>query len=158
MWTRRNDLALVIVTADCVPVLLAAPGVVAAVHAGWRGIVAGVVPAALEFLGPDPKKVRAWIGPAIGECCYEVGEDVAAEVAGASAPKVVLSGSPRPHLNLQAAVLHQLSVAGVEKVETVARCTRCHADELWSYRREGAGAGRNHSLIWLQEAPRGAHP
>ncbi len=153
LWTDRRSLALVVVTADCVPVLLAAPGRIAAVHAGWRGIVAGVVPATLEagsFGNPD---TRAWIGPAIGPCCYEVGEEVSRSVADVSSPGVV--GRPevggRPHLDLQRAVAEQLTASGVEKIETVSLCTKCKAQDLWSYRREGARAGRNRALIWLRE-------
>lgn len=159
LWTRRRGLALAVVTADCVPVLLAAKGAVAAAHAGWRGIVAGVVTAALRSLGTEAgfapsSKVRAWIGPAIGPCCYEVGEDVAEKVAAASEAGVVLREGrrPRPHLDLQQAVAAQLGAAGVEAVETVPVCTRCAERDLWSYRRDGAGAGRNRAFIWLRDA------
>src|SRR5262245_45174612 len=83
--TDRVGVALVVQTADCVPVLLAAPGAVAAAHAGWRGTAknaAGEAIAALRRLGADPGSVRAWIGPSIGPCCYEVGGEVAAQFAG----------------------------------------------------------------------------
>ncbi len=82
MVTARPLLALLVATADCVPVAIEADGAVAVVHAGWRGAVAGVLPAALDTLqrdGHTPR--RAAIGPAIGPCCYEVGEDVAARFA-----------------------------------------------------------------------------
>lgn len=151
LWTARSYLALSIVTADCVPLLLADDTEVAAVHAGWRGIAGGVVGAALErFSGPH-STLRAWIGPAIGSCCYEVGEEVAAEVAAASAPRVVSwpHGRPRrPHLDLALAVTLQLEAAGVNAVKRVSACTRCESDLLWSYRREGPGKGRNLALIW----------
>ncbi|KAB2959206.1 MAG: polyphenol oxidase family protein, partial [Thermoanaerobaculia bacterium] len=80
--TGRAGVAATVATADCVPVLLAVPGAVAAVHAGWRGVVAGVVPAALERVRErgDLARAVAWIGPSIGPCCYEVGEEVAAQV------------------------------------------------------------------------------
>ena len=159
--TARRDLALSVITADCVPVLLASRDRVAAVHAGWRGFVAGVVPAALARLresgergGNDVSdgrdaRVVAWIGPAIGGCCYEVGEEVAAPVVAASAPEVVTPGPRgRPHLDLARAVELQLRHAGVDDVRRFGPCTRCSAELLWSYRREGKRAGRNIAYIW----------
>lgn len=151
--TAASGVALAIATADCVPVLLATEGAIAAAHAGWRGVVAGVVPAAVAALrarnGDPSAPLQAWIGPAIGVCCYEVGEDVAAAVAAASTPAVI---SPRigmrPHLDVSAAVRHQLRSAGVEAIREVAVCTRCAEDRLWSYRRDGSQAGRNLAFIW----------
>jgi polyphenol oxidase len=153
LWTGERGLALSIATADCVPVLLAGPEGLAAVHAGWRGLAAGILPEAVETvagaLGAEPARWSAWIGPAIGPCCYEVGEDVAAEVARASAPEVVVPGrAERPHLDLAAAAHAQLRAAGVGAVARVAACTRCDQETLWSYRREGKGAGRNLAFIW----------
>jgi YfiH family protein len=149
-----------VVTADCVPVLLAGPAGIAAVHAGWRGVVAGVVGAAVAAMREARRLVAgqwqgtelaAWIGPAIGPCCYETGGDVAAQVAAASEPGVVSPGpAGRPHLDLQAAVQWQLAAAGVAEIQTVALCTRCAAEQLHSYRRDGRGAGRNHSFIWRE--------
>jgi YfiH family protein len=146
-------LALSIATADCVPVLLAGPEGLAAVHAGWRGLAAGIIPRAVETvasaLGAEPARWSAWIGPAIGACCYEVGGEVAEEVAAASAPEVVVPGrAERPHLDLAAAALAQLRRAGVGAIARVAACTRCEDGALWSYRREGKGAGRNLAFIW----------
>lgn len=151
--TAASGIALAIATADCVPVLLAAPGAIAAAHAGWRGVVAGVVPAAVAALrdrtGGASAPVRAWIGPSIGACCYEVGEEVAAAVAAASTPTVVEPRTgARPHVDISAAVRHQLRSAGVETVREVATCARCSDDWLWSYRRHGAQAGRNLAFIW----------
>ena len=108
--TREAGLALAVVTADCVPVMLVAGEWVAAVHAGWRGIVAGVVPATVERLraggAGDPAAWTAWIGPAIGGCCYEVGPEVAERVAAAGAADAVLAwpGKAKPHLDLVRAV------------------------------------------------------
>lgn len=156
LWTDRPGLALSVVTADCVPVVLAGPGEsgprVAAVHAGWRGIVAGVVPRTVEALGVAPDAVEAWVGPAIGACCYEVGEEVAAEVAevagtGCVVPAAAIGG--RPHLDLPGAVRAQLEEAGVRAPRIVVRCTRCDGERLWSYRRAGKRAGRNHAFVWL---------
>ena len=151
--TTATGIALAIATADCVPVLLSTPGAIAAAHAGWRGVVAGVVPAAVAALrargGDSSAPVRAWIGPAIGVCCYEVGEEVAQAVAAASTPAVIEArAGARPHLDVTAAVRHQLRSAGVATIREVTACTRCAEDWLWSYRRSGAQAGRNLAFIW----------
>ena len=142
-----SGLALSVITADCVPVLLASASRLVAVHAGWRGIVAGIVPRAADELGSAAPRT-AWIGPAIGPCCYEVGEDVAVAVAAASRPDVVVRGTARPHLDLLGAVLHQLEAAGIEALRILRLCTGCRSDLLWSYRRDGARAGRNMAFIW----------
>ncbi len=139
------DLALSVVTADCVPVLLAGPNGLAAVHAGWRGLVGGVISATLERLGGAD---IAWIGPTIGPCCYEVGEEVAEQFP---AEAVVPGPADRPHLDLVAVARQQLK--GVEEVRIVAICTKCAADRLYSYRREGKGVGRNVAFIWKRSAP-----
>lgn len=164
--TDRAGLALSVITADCVPVLLEAGEQVAAVHAGWRGLVAGVLAATAERLAAggaaDAAEWIAWIGPTIGACCYEVDEDVAARVAEASSPAVVSrpdggsggsggsGNAAKPHLDLVAAARHQLAGLGVAEVRTVPACTRCEPDLLWSYRRLGRRAGRNHAFIWLR--------
>ena len=154
--TATPRLALTVVTADCVPLLVEAGERVAAVHAGWRGIAGGVVGAAVDRLvadgAPPSEEWTAWIGPAIGPCCYVVGEGVAERVATASGPQAVVRprGAARPHVDLVAAVRRQLDERGVEDVRVLALCTRCEEESLWSYRRSGAGAGRNLAAIWLR--------
>lgn len=153
LWTRRRALALVVSTADCVPVLLAGDGLVAAGHAGWRGLTRGLLPGLIERLPGPPGGLMAWIGPAVGACCYEVGEEVAARVAGASGPEIVLPRpGGRPHLDLAAAAKRQLLTAGVCRIEVVAACTRCDGERLASYRRDGDRAGRNLAIAWLRPA------
>jgi polyphenol oxidase len=155
--TARPGLALSVITADCVPVLVEAGEHVAAVHAGWRGLVAGVVAATAERLAaagaPEPAQWIAWIGPTICASCYEVDDEVAARVAAASSPAIVSRPGAKPHLDLVAAARHQLAELGVADVRVVGSCTRCEPDLLWSYRRNGARAGRNHAFIWLRSAP-----
>ncbi len=147
--TDRAGLALSVVTADCVPVLLGADGEIAAIHAGWRGIAAGIVAAALARLATPAGRLTAWLGPAIGPCCYEVGDEVAARVAAAGAEAAVVAGAgPRPHLDLHAAVASQLLHGGVPEAHRVAACTRCAGESLHSYRRDGPRAGRNLAFIW----------
>jgi len=161
--TARPGLALSVITADCVPVLIALAARdggdrIAAVHAGWRGIVAGVVPAALAVLretttaaSGDATPPVAWIGPSIGACCYEVGSEVAVAVVAASGPEVAQPGpAGKPHLDVARAVELQLRRAGIDDVRRLGPCTRCHPELLWSYRREGAKAGRNIAYVWLR--------
>jgi YfiH family protein len=149
--TSASAIGLAVSTADCVPLILGSSERVVAVHAGWRGIASRIVHRAVTELG-DPETAAAWIGPAIGPCCYEVGHDVAEAVtdaAGASA----LARSPgrRPHLDLVAAVSAQLRNAGVRRVAAIHACTRCRA-ELHSHRRDGQEAGRNLAFGWRREA------
>jgi hypothetical protein len=148
--SARAGLALRIVTADCVPVLLASPRTVAAIHAGWRGLAAGILAAAVRRMGGG-RPLQAVIGPAIGPCCYEVGPDVAAAVAASaqSAAVILARGEGRrPHLDLRGAARLALERAGVERVLTIEACTRCDEARLWSYRRDGGGAGRNLAFVW----------
>ncbi|NJL26668.1 MAG: polyphenol oxidase family protein [Thermoanaerobaculia bacterium] len=153
LWARDSGLGLAVVTADCVPVILAGREGVAVAHAGWRGVAAEIVAATLARLGEPVQQVTAWIGPAIGRCCYEVGHDVAARVVEAIAPGrragVLLAGPrDRPHLDLAAAVAAQLETQGIGEIQRVACCTRCSETMLWSYRRDGQQAGRNLALVW----------
>lgn len=152
--SHHGSLALAVVTADCVPVLWAGPNGIAAIHAGWRGLAAGVIEATLGLQRAKPDV--AWIGPAIGPCCYEVSPDVARRVSEASDPSIVVpaSRSPRPHLDLVAAARRQLHRSGVQTIHSADCCTRCHPDWLWSYRRDGAGKGRNVAVIWRADGPR----
>jgi YfiH family protein len=163
--TGSPGLALSVITADCVPVLVAANGRLAAIHAGWRGIVAGVVPAGLSAIGDDIRSdirrdIRSelahavvWIGPTIGPCCYEVGTEVADAVIATSAAEVAQPGpAGKPHLDLRRAVAIQLARAGVGDIRIVGPCTKHHPELLWSYRREGARAGRNIAYVWKRRA------
>ncbi len=146
--TDDPGVALAIASADCVPVLLAEGDRIAAAHAGWRGLVAGVLDTVIDRLF-DPTVVEAWIGPAIGPCCYEVGDDVAGQLADASDPDVV-SEPPggRTHVDLRAAAIHQLRSRGIMSPHVVDLCTRCNQEILWSYRGQGAEAARNWSVVW----------
>lgn len=137
--------AVAVRVADCVPVLLAAPGagVVAAVHAGWRGVAQRVVDAALGAMAAEPGGVIAAVGPCIGPCCFEVGDEVAAEIAAAAGEGVVQRRpGEKPRVDLRAAVAAQLAGAGVRAVEQVGGCTRCEAGRYHSYRRDGRASGR----------------
>lgn len=150
--------------ADCVPVLLAARDgrAVAAVHSGWRGTVARVVPAAIAQLlarGVAPSELVACLGPAIGDCCYEVGEEVAtavARAAGAEPDRVTRCSEGRVALDLRRAIRIQLERAGLRRgaIHVAPWCTACAADLFFSYRREGAAAGRQMACIgWPAGGP-----
>jgi copper oxidase (laccase) domain-containing protein len=131
--TSAPRLALEIATADCVPILFAGRG-----------------PAPLARLGGG-RGLRAFVGPAIGPCCYEVEEEVARSIAAASPGAEVIAARStrgRPHVDVVAATVAQLARCGVEIVARSTLCTRCRPEILWSYRRDGVGAGRNLALVW----------
>jgi YfiH family protein len=141
-------------TADCLPVLLVDPErrLVAAAHAGWRGTAKGVATqavAALVARGSHPEDLVAALGPGIGACCYEVGEDVREAFPPSGGAFLRPGPNGRPHLDLRAANAWQLVAAGLrpEALHHVADCTRCRADLYPSYRRDGRGAGRVISFV-----------
>jgi purine-nucleoside/S-methyl-5'-thioadenosine phosphorylase / adenosine deaminase len=143
--------------ADCVPILLADPrrGAVAVIHAGWRGTrmraATTAVRALAERYGCVPRDLLAGIGPSIGPCCYEVGEEVASQFS--DLPFGVLRGfHARPHLDLWALNRAALETAGLppERIELAAICTRCHQDLFFSHRAMGYPAGRFGAAIGLR--------
>jgi YfiH family protein len=134
--------AAMVLTADCVPVVLGADGAVAALHAGWRGLAAGVLEEgvrALREVGGRGEAV-AFVGPCAGACCYEVGEEVHAAFGGAHRDGRLI--------DLRAIAHERLLAAGVARVRDVAACTICE-QRYFSYRREGARAGRQGAVAWL---------
>ena len=140
--TALRGFGMAVLAADCLPVAIGAPGAVAAVHAGWRGLAAGVleegVAAVRELAGPG--ELCALIGPAAGACCYQVGPEVHAAL-----------GEPRSedgHVDLRSVARRRLCAAGVAVVEDIAACTICD-ERFFSYRREGARAGRQMVVAWL---------
>lgn len=148
--TDRAGLAIAVQVADCVPLLLAdlTAGRVAAVHAGWRGVVADVVGAALDCLSPAGR-VQAWVGPAICPGCYEVSTDVREEVADQVPEAVAWTRAGTPAVDVRAGVLAQLRRRGIHG-ELVGGCT-FEDSRLYSYRRE-ATTGRQAGVIVMREA------
>ncbi len=147
---------LCVFTADCVPVLLGGRSEgrpsVAALHAGWRGLATGIISAGMSRF--DQGSVTAWIGPAICTSCYQVSDDVAERVAHPSGAGVVARrDGGKPHLDLALAARLQLQRSGAFDIRLIRLCTRCNP-EWFSYRREGAGQGRNHSFVWLDRSGR----
>jgi YfiH family protein len=144
--TALRDLGAMVLTADCLPVALGANGAVAMVHAGWRGLAAGVLEEgvrAVRGLGGEGEIV-AIIGPGAGPCCYEVGEEVHAAFGGAHRAASPLSRN----IDLKAIARDRLLAAGVAAVSDVEMCTICD-ERCFSYRREGARAGRQGGVAWL---------
>ena len=144
-----SGLLLGIETADCLPVFVVDPHrrALAAAHAGWRGTVQGVAARAVEALLAEGSRARdlvAALGPCIGPCCYEVGEDVRAAFGGGGDGLFRPGPAGRPHFDLRQANARQLLAAGVraEALAHVDECTRCRPDLYHSYRRDGRGAGR----------------
>lgn len=151
---RTDGVAIGVRTADCVPILVAdrTTGAVAAIHAGWRGVVGGVIDSALDVLVPDRSargSLVAAIGPHIRVDRFEVGDDVASQIAKASDPTVVVAGSPRPHVDLARAVRIQLERAGIDaaNIDDVGGCTLAEAERFHSHRRDGERSGRMLSVI-----------
>lgn len=146
--TTVPGVVLAIRTADCVPVLFASPGGVAAAHAGWRGVAAGIVPNTLEALcrrtGDAPQHVRVAVGPHIGPDAYEVGPEVVEGIARSGVPEPVFVRGK--NVDLRAAVVHQLVRGGVRAIGHVHRCTFADPD-LFSHRRTGVQAGRLAAVI-----------
>ena len=138
----RAHPALVFV-ADCLPVLLAADGAVAAVHAGWRGIAAGILPEGVAALrdagGSGP--VTALIGPSARGCCYEVGEEVHARFARYDARRGARN------IDLAQIVTAQLQATGAT-VHDTELCTMCRPDLFFSHRRDGGVTGRQAGVVW----------
>lgn len=164
--SSRGTMVLVMV-ADCVPVLLLAPSVpaVAVVHAGWRGTAARIVPSAVALMaaayGLSPSEIRAGIGPAIGSCCYEVSTEVADRVRLAAEPaskyhRRVSNGaaSERSRLDLQAENREQLLQSGIppDSISVVRICTACHTDLFYSHRAEGGVTGRFAAFAYIDPA------
>jgi YfiH family protein len=158
--------------ADCVPILLADPesGTVAAIHAGWRGVVRGVLRQAVQRFteeGGMPARAVAAIGPCIGPCCFEVDDEVGRTIeasctfdGGAPVETIVARRSgTKAYVDLRAAVRLQLRTLGIAttRTDTVAPCTSCDATRFFSYRRDHGIAGRLLAFI-APLPPRSASP
>lgn len=148
------DRVCAVLTADCLPILLCdrAGSRVAVAHAGWRGLAAGVLEAAVAALGGVPGDLLAWLGPAIGPGAYEVGRDVVSAFAARSGPDFSAAFAPsgdRWRLDLYAAARLELAHAGVRSVHGGGLCTYSDPGRFYSFRRDGV-TGRMASLIWLE--------
>jgi polyphenol oxidase len=140
LWTEEGGLAMMLITADCLPVAVARANgekpALAVLHVGWRGLLEGLASAAVETLGDGP--LQAVIGPGIGPCCYEVGEEVAGPFHERFGDEVLRGRN----LDLYAAAEKALHAAGCGRLERIEMCTSCHPDLFFSHRRDGAATGR----------------
>jgi hypothetical protein len=158
MVTRARGVSLGVFSADCVPILVADPRaqICAAIHAGWRGVLAGVAQAAIaamRSLGARDENIRVAMGPAIGQCCFEVDADLAdrfvREIAGAGRHRRDTRAG-KAHLDLRAIVGDQLIAAGLDasNIALVGPCTKCESSQFFSRRAaSGAVTGLNLSFI-----------
>lgn len=136
--TDRSGAGVMVTMADCLPVVLAAPGRVLALHCGWRGLATGIIAKGIGLLGGSG--VEAAIGPGISQSAYEVGPEVAAAFDG--------EGVDDGHLDLRAIAQLQLAAGGVKRVESIDSCTYADPARFYSYRRDGE-TGRQAGIAWL---------
>ncbi|MFM7531242.1 MAG: peptidoglycan editing factor PgeF [Rubrivivax sp.] len=156
-WSDEPGVACCVLVADCLPVLLAADNgrVVGAAHAGWRGLAAGVLEAAVAQLAQgarcEPAQLVAWLGPCIGPGRFEVGEDVVRALG--DGPRFVArgwrEGGPRWLADLPGLASDRLQAAGVRRVSLGSACTVEDASRFFSYRRDGV-TGRLAAAVWLK--------
>jgi YfiH family protein len=152
-FTTQPNIVLAILTADCLPILLCTDdgSEIAAIHAGWRGLSAGIVESTVRRLRSTPANLLAWLGPAIGAASYEVGDEVRDAFVGKMPDATQAFAATRPghwFCDLYALVRQRLRTVGVE---------RCYGgtfdtfsdERFYSYRRDGQRSGRFASLIWL---------
>jgi len=139
---REPGVAPLVFVADCLPVALHGSGGVAVVHAGWRGLAGGILSEAAAAVGAS----SAAIGPGIGPCCYEVGEEVLE--AFADLGDGIAEGR---RLDLPEVARRRLAEAGVERVEAAGLCTSCKPELFFSHRRNHGRTGRQAGIAWLEE-------
>jgi YfiH family protein len=147
LWSDEPGRAMLLLTADCMPIAIArddgeAPAL-AILHAGWRGLLAGIVGAGVRAL--TTRRLSAAIGPSIGPCCYDVGEEVAEPFREAFGRDVVRDG----RLDLWTAAERALRAAGVERVDRSDICTSCNGDRFFSHRRDHGRTGRQGVIAYV---------
>jgi polyphenol oxidase len=149
LWTDEPGLPILAMSADCLPIVLARTGAsepaVAVLHAGWRGLLEGIAAAGAQALGGGP--LKAAIGPGIGPCCYEVGEEVAVPFGERFGDDVVRER----HLDLWTSAERALRAAGVEHVDRFDRCTACEPETFFSHRRDDGRTGRQGVIAYVAE-------
>ena len=153
-WSRRSSAVCVVMTADCLPILLAhrqAQGV-AAIHAGWRGLAAGVIEQGVQAVGLPSSELMAWIGPAIGPQAFQVGDEVRAAFVDSDARAATAfraDGPGRWLADMISLARQRLQRCGVDAIYGGHWCTWREPDRFFSYRRDGH-CGRLASLIWIE--------
>jgi polyphenol oxidase len=156
LMTTRPGLPLAVTVADCLPLYLAAPGrAVAVVHCGWRGLAAGIVPAALDALAraaaTPPAQWHAWVGPGIGACCYDLPPQDARHFVEVDPHPVPAAGREpdRVPVDLLRHAIAQLRAGGLDeaRVHSFGGCTACQPERFFSHRRDRGRSGR--MLAWI---------
>jgi polyphenol oxidase len=153
--SAEDSLPLLVFVADCLPIALSGPGGVAMLHCGWRGLAAGIIARGVEAIGAT----HAAIGPGIGPCCYEVGEEVLDAFTGLELgargrkPRYTKGNRPvgtvsRCALDLPEVARRLLRAAGVERIESSGLCTSCEVELFFSHRRDAGRTGRQAGLVW----------
>lgn len=147
LWTDRPGQAMALVTADCYPVAIVrdeddSPGL-CVLHVGWRGLLDGIAQAGVEALGGE--RLEAVIGPGIGPCCYDVGEEVAGPFRERFGDSVAVDG----RLDLAAATEQALLEAGVQSVDRTGHCTACEPELFFSHRRDRGRTGRQGVIAYI---------
>jgi hypothetical protein len=150
---RQPGTVCAVLTADCLPLLVAARdgSAVAAIHAGWRGLAAGVVEATMHALAQSGRDLAVWLGPAIGPAAYEVGDEVRDAFVSRANQAAMCFAPTRPGhwlCDLYALARQRLTALGVRDIQGGEFCTHGDAGRFYSYRRDGA-CGRMASLIWI---------
>jgi purine-nucleoside/S-methyl-5'-thioadenosine phosphorylase / adenosine deaminase len=147
LWSDRPGQAMALVTADCYPVALARsdgmPGL-CVLHVGWRGLLDGIVESGVSALGGG--ELMAIVGPGIGPCCYEVGEEVSGPFRERLGAEVVADGK----LDLGGATALALKEAGVGSVERTGHCTACEPELFFSHRRDQGRTGRQGVIAYIR--------
>lgn len=155
-FSRQPGRACAILTADCLPILLAADSgdLVAAAHAGWRGLAGGVIEATVGALQVPPARLMAWLGPAIGPQHFEVGAEVrTALLERDPGAEAAFAPNARGHFmaDLERLARRRLAAIGIGRIYGGGRCTFADEDRYFSHRRDGV-TGRQATLVWLQPA------
>jgi YfiH family protein len=147
LWTDQPGLPILALSADCLPIVLtrteASTPAVAVLHVGWRGLLAGIITAGAEAVGSG--RLAAAIGPGIGPCCYEVGEEVAAPFRERFGDDVVRES----RLDLWTSAERALRAAGVERIDRFDRCTACEPETFFSHRRDAGRTGRQGVIAYV---------
>lgn len=153
LWADQRNVSLAVKIADCLPVSMidADHAVTANVHSGWRGAAQGITAATIDTVlrdsAFDPSSSFAYLGPSIRVCCFEVGEEVAARFD----TRYLDRSHPKPHVDLVAFTTDILRQRGFaeDRISDSELCTRCDGSVFHSYRREGAGGGRNLQIVTM---------
>ncbi|HEX2123279.1 MAG TPA: polyphenol oxidase family protein [Thermoanaerobaculia bacterium] len=151
LWSDQRAVSIGIKVADCLPVTMIDPAnsIIANVHSGWRGAAQAITAKTIDALERsssfDPAAAHAYLGPSIRVCCFEVGEEVAAQFE----PQFVDRTHAKPHVDLPAMTAALLRARGFadERISDSGLCTRCEGSIFHSYRRDGKGGGRNLSIV-----------